>query len=451
MAQEFIPHSYQKEAINHIVSNKHAGLFLGTGLGKTSILLSAIRALKHKREIDRVLIVAPLRVCHLVWPNEIKKWEQFNSLTIEVAHGKNREKAFQSKADIVVINPDGLSAMAAMVGSKKFTFRDKNWMLIVDESSNFKNPKTSRFKTLKRALGVFGRTVIATATPAPNGLLQLWSQVYLLDKGERLEKNFTAFRNRYFYQSDYMGYTYSPHDWTEKAIYEKIKDIVIHKSSNELDLPERLDNFIPVELDLKAQKLYKTMKKEMVIELEDSEITAVTAAVVVNKLKQISNGGIYNEEGESIVIHNEKTKAIEEIVESLGGKPLMVFYEYKHDLERLRKAFPQAKILGEEFEPTEKLVEDWNNDQVPVFLIQVQRGSHGLNLQGGSCTDVVWYSIPYDLELYIQACGRVHRQGVKNTVIIHHIVCQETIDEKIIGLLKNKTKLQDKLLESLLV
>ena len=449
MTQTFKPHSYQQDAVDHIIENPNAGLFLPMGLGKTASTLSAIRKLKHEGEIDRVLIIAPIRVAYLVWPLEVKKWANFENLSVEVCHGKNRAKALNSDSDIVVINPEGLQWLARYMGSKAFTFKGKKWMLVVDESSNFKNARSVRFKILKKLIHNFCRRIIMTGTPAPNGLLQLWSQIFLLDQGERLGKNFTGYRNRYFYAGDYMGYTYALHDWAEEAIYKKIDDIVIHKSTDELDLPDRIDNIIPIELDSKASKLYKQMKRDMMFELQDETVTAVNAGVVVNKLKQISNGGIYNEEGEAIAIHDEKTKACQEIVDSLAGRPCLIFYEYKHDLTRLKNAFPLASVLGDDTD-LEQLVSDWNEGKIPILLIQVARGAHGLNLQGGDCHDVVWYSLPYDLELYLQACGRVHRQGVKNSVTIHHLVGQDTIDERIIEVIRDKTKVQDKLLENLL-
>lgn len=450
MTKIFNPHDYQKDAIDFILDKEQAGLFVPVGLGKTACSLSAIKKLKHQNKIDRVLIIAPLRVCYLVWPKEIEKWENFNGLTISIAHGKNREKALNSNSDIVVINPDGLQFLARTIGSKKFTFKGKRWMLIVDESSNFKNSSSARFKLLKRMTYNFERKIILTATPAPNGLLQLWSQVFVLDDGERLGKSFSAYRSRYFYQSDYMGYIYAPYDWAEDKIYEKINDLIMHKSSDELDLPERIDNFIPVDIGDKARVFYEKMKKDMMIQLGDKLVTAVNAAVVAGKLKQIANGGIYDEDGNTLDIHDEKTKAVKEIVESLAGRPLLVFYEYNHDLSRLKKAFPSARVLGNKAEDLDSLVNDWNNSLIPILLIQVASGSHGLNLQGSDCHDVVWYSLPYDRELYVQACGRVHRQGVKNSVTIHHIVGQKTIDERIVDVLKNKEKVETDLLMALL-
>jgi SNF2 family DNA or RNA helicase len=448
--KNFQPHNYQQDAINHIINNPYAGLFLPMGLGKTASVLSAIKAIKAKGEIDRFLIIAPIRVCKLVWPLEIQKWADFNALTISIAHGKNKKEALESGSDILLINPEGLPWLARTILNKEFTFKGKRWMLIVDESSNFKNATSQRFKILKKLLDNFQRRVILTGTPAPNGLMQLWSQLFLLDKGKRLGKSFSDYKRRYFYQADYMGYVWEPHDWSEDAIYKKVNDIVVHKSVNELDLPERIDNYIEFELKEEWQFLYNKMKKDMIIQLKDQEFVSVNAAVVVNKLKQICNGGLYNEDGDIVHIHDQKTEVCQEIVNSLGGKPCLIFYEYEHDLKRLKNTFKNAKVLGQSEECLEELINKWNQNRILILLVQVSRGSHGLNLQDADCHDVIWYSLPYDLELYLQACARVHRQGVKHPVKIHHIVTKGTIDEKIINVLNNKNKTQNRLLENLI-
>ena len=324
------------------------------------------------------------------------------------------------------------------------------WWLIVDESSNFKNGRSQRFKILKKMLKLFWRRTILTGTPAPNGLINLWSQLYILDQGTRLGNYITTFRNEYFYPAGYLGYDYRLQDEADQRIYDKIDDIIMHKGSEELDLPPRIDNYIPVVLPPDAREAYNDMKRYYIAEFKDMESVAVNAAVATGKLKQMSNGGLYDEEKNSVVIHNEKTMAVRELIEGLEGKPLMLFYEYNHDLERIRKEFGDVPAMGEgSTKKTIKLVNDWNKGRVPIVALHPASAGHGLNLQDSNCSDICWYSIPFDLELYIQAVARVWRQGVKNTVMIHHIVTENSIDARILRILDGKMNVQDALLEEL--
>jgi SNF2 family DNA or RNA helicase len=440
---------------------------MSPGLGKTAIVLSAYKILRKKRMVDKVLVIAPLRVCHLVWPFEVSKWSNFKGISVGVLHGSKKEKVLKEDHDIYCINPAGLKWLEKMIkqgflkDNLKWKWLEKmikqgflkdnlKWWLVVDESSNFKNGRSQRFKILKKMLKLFWRRTILTGTPAPNGLINLWSQVYILDLGTRLGAYITAFRNEYFYPSGYLGYDYRLQDEADQRIYNQIDDIIMHKGSDELDLPPRIDNYISVELPPDASETYNDMKRHFIAEFKDDEVIAVNAAVKTGKLKQIANGGLYNENKESIIIHNEKTTAVQELIEGLEGKPLMLFYEYNHDLERIRKAFGDIPALGENnTKKTIKLVNDWNRGRIPIIALHPASAGHGLNLQDSDCSDICWYSIPFDLELYIQAIARVHRQGVRNTVMIHHIVAVNTIDSRILRILDGKMNVQDALLEEL--
>ena len=446
-ARLFRPHEYQKEAINWIIRHPVSGLFLSPGLGKTSSVLMAFRLLKHENHINKMLVVAPLRVAHFVWPAEIKKWSQFNNMSIGVLHGKDKNKVFEEDHDIYVVNPDGLQWLSSRVAKSKWDL-SKKWMLAIDESSNFKNSRSQRFKTLKALAKTVKRKTILTGSPAPNGLINLWSQIFLLDSGDRLGKFVTAFRNNYFYPSGFMGYAYKIQPGGEKRIYSVIEDIVMHKGNEELDLPEKLNNTIEVHLPPSVQKLYNDMKRDFVIQLNEEDNVAVNAAVLSGKLKQIANGGLYNAEHEVIPLHEAKTEVVQSIASELDGRPLLVMYEYLHDLARLQAVFPSAPRLGGgiAIDEANRVVNKWNLGETPVLLLHPASAGHGLNLQGGGCHDVAWYSITFDLELYEQANARVHRQGVKNQVTIHHLVAQGTIDERVMKALKSKTKVQTALL-----
>ena len=443
----FEPHDYQQDGINWILSHQGAGLFLPPGLGKTSITLSAIDVLKQANEIDRVLIIAPLRVCYMVWRQEVDKWDF--PFTIGLLHGKDKDTVVRQKHDIYLINPEGINWL---VHSHMQLFSKYKFMLVCDESTLFKNHSSLRFKMLKHILPMFKRKLILTGTPAPNGLLQLWPQIFILDGGKRLGKNISAFRRQWFIPN-YDKFGYIMRDGADDQIYTAINDIVMHKSTDELELPEKLYNTILVQLPTTALKLYKEIKNDFISQIEDETlITAMNAASQASKLKQIANGMLYNDDKEGVNIHDEKLSAIEELVDSLGGRPLLVVYEFNHDLHKLQSTFKNAPRIGGGVtgKELESIVERWNKGQLPVLLIQPKAGGHGLNMQDGGCHDIVWYSITFDLELYEQVNARVHRQGVKNTVTIHHIVAESTVDKKIMRVLEGKAKLQDALLDSLL-
>jgi len=439
-------HKYQEDARNWILAHSSTGLFLPPGLGKTLISLSAVEIILKHTNIDRVLVIAPLRVAHLVWPNEIKKWDF--DFSIGILHGKDKDTIIRQKHDIYVINPEGLKWL---FNNHTRLFEKYNFMLICDESTLFKNYSSQRFKLLKSHLKLFTRRVILTGTPAPNGLLQLWSQIYILDFGKRLGTGITKYRNKWF-TKDYSGFGYNMMEGADTDIYRSIDDIVMHKSNDELNLPEILYNTINVELPAHAMKAYKEMRETFIVELKDEqEISAVNAAAKASKLKQIANGTIYDDDRIAIEIHEEKLNATEELVSSLAGRPLLIVYEFLHDLKRLKELFKAPHIgSGVAGDELREIINQWNNGEIPVLLIQPQAGGHGLNLQDGGCHDVLHYSITFDLELYTQVNARVHRQGVKNSVTIHHLVADGTVDQKVMGVLEGKANLQNELLEYLI-
>lgn len=437
-------HDYQKDGVHWILSHNSSGLFLPPGLGKSLITLSAIEILKTAKHVDRVLIVAPLRVIYMVWPQEVKKWG-FN-FSVGILHGSDKDSIVRKKHDIYLINPEGLKWLLT---NHAQLFTKFDFMLVCDESTLFKNYASQRFKTLKNYLHLFRRRVILTGTPAPNGLLQLWSQIFILDKGKRLGKNISTYRRKWF-RPDYTGFGYELNEGADNQIYAAIDDLVMHKSHNELNLPERINNTIEVKLDKLVMTNYKMMKDTYTIELEDSDeaIFALNAATKGMKLKQIANGMLYDNDKQPVFIHQSKLNAAEELVESLAGSPLMIVYEYLHDLKVLQDTFNAPHIgggiAGKELD---MIVTDWNKGKIPVLLYQCSAASHGLNLQDGGCSDVLWYSLTFDLEAYEQVNKRVHRQGVKNSVTIHHLIAKGTIDEKVMSVLNGKSELQNSLLE----
>lgn len=438
-------HDYQKDALNWILSHNTSGLFLPPGLGKTLITLSAIDILKISKTIDRVIIVAPLRVIYMVWRQEAEKWG-FN-FSFGLLHGPDKDSVIRQKHDIYLINPEGLKWL--FTNHLPFFHKNLSYMLVCDESTLFKNHSSQRFKLLKKQLLLFRRRLVLTGTPAPNGLLQLWSQIFLLDRGKRLGNGITEYRRRWF-TPDYNGFGYELREGADTEIYKAIDDLVMHKSHNELNLPERLNNVIEVELSKQVMVSYKAMKDTFAAELEDveDEVFALNAAAKAMKLKQIANGMVYDNDKQPVFVHYEKLTAAEELVESLAGSPLMIVYEYLHDLKVLKDAFNAPHIGGGvSGKELDKIVTDWNKGKIPVLLYQCSAASHGLNLQDGGCSDVLWYSLTFDLEAYEQVNKRVHRQGVKNSVTIHHLVAKKTVDEKILTVLEQKNQLQNSLLE----
>lgn len=437
----FTPHPYQRYAIDRIVEDEKIALFLDMGLGKTSITLTAIDELMYNRyAVQRVLIIAPKRVAEDTWAREVSKWDHLKHLRVSVVLGseKARIKALATDADIYTINRENTEWLCEWYGS--------SWpfdMVVIDELSSFKSPSSRRFKALRKLIPFVKRVVGLTGTPAPNGLLDLWSQVYLLDQGERLGRTVTDYRNRFFVPGRIMNnivLSYVPKVGAEDKIHQRISDIAISmKAKDWLALPERIDNIISVKLPFEVLKRFKTFKREKIL---TEEITAANAAVLANKLLQFSNGAIYDDNKKVEVLHDCKLDALGDLIEASNGKPILVFYAFKHDRERIMARY-QARHLD-----TAKDILDWNNGDVPLLLAHPASAGHGINLQDGGST-IVWYQIPYSLELYEQANARLHRQGQKQTVIVHHLVCDDTFDRSVLDLIGRKEDRQEKLLEAL--
>lgn len=443
---KFNPYPYQDFTINRILEQPQAGLFLDMGMGKTVCTLTAIDQLLYDTfEIQKVLVIAPLRVADDTWVREVDKWDHLKHLVVAKVLGseKKRIEALSTKADIYVINRENVPWLVDYY-KLKWPFDT----VVIDELSSFKSPKAQRFKALKKVRPMFKRIIGLTGTPAPNTLLDLWPQVYLLDMGERLGKTITGYKDRYFEPDKRNGYTIF--SWrlkmgAEEAIHNKINDLCVSLQAKDyLSLPPRIDNFIQIDIGTKAMKKYLEFEKERVLELEGEDITAGTAAVVANKLLQIANGCIYDEEGGVHEIHEAKVEALKEILENENGKPVLVFYNFKHDYDTLMNHF--SKLEPRTLETADD-IKDWNEGKIKMVLAHPASVGHGLNLQAGG-NIIIWYGLTWSLELYQQANARLHRQGQTNNVIIHHLVAQNTIDEQVVKALKNKDKNQSVLLEA---
>lgn len=440
---KYKPHSYQEYAIRYIETHPISALLIDMGLGKTSITLTAIRNLLFDSfEVRKVLVIAPLRVAKNTWTDEIKKWEHLNTLTYSLIIGNENERlsALNEKADIYIINRENVDWLVNKSGYK-FDFD----MVVIDELSSFKNHQSKRFKSLMKVRPLVNRIVGLTGTPSSNGLMDLFAEFKILDMGKRLGYFIGQYRNTYFKPDKMNGpivYSYKPLPNAENAIYEKISDITVSMKANEyLKMPELVTSNCVVELSDNEKKQYDEMKKSLVLEITDGEITAANAASLSNKLCQLSNGAIYDDEQNIVEIHDRKLDALEDIIESMNGKPLLVAYWYRHDLERIKSRFSVREIK------TSEDISDWNKGEIPVALIHPASAGHGLNLQNGGST-LVWFGLTWSLELYQQTNARLYRQGQKNTVVIQHIITKGTIDEQILKALQKKNKTQADLIDA---
>lgn len=440
---KYKPHSYQEYAIRYIETHPISALLIDMGLGKTSITLTAIRNLLFDSfEVRKVLVIAPLRVAKNTWTDEIKKWEHLNTLTYSLIIGNENERlsALNEKADIYIINRENVDWLVNKSGYK-FDFD----MVVIDELSSFKNHQSKRFKSLMKVRPLVNRIVGLTGTPSSNGLMDLFAEFKILDMGKRLGYFIGQYRNTYFKPDKMNGpivYSYKPLPNAENAIYEKISDITVSMKANEyLKMPELVTSNCVVELSDNEKKQYDEMKKSLVLEITDGEITAANAASLSNKLCQLSNGAIYDDEQNIVEIHDRKLDALEDIIESMNGKPLLVAYWYRHDLERIKSRFSVREIK------TSEDISDWNKGEIPVALIHPASAGHGLNLQNVGST-LVWFGLTWSLELYQQTNARLYRQGQKNTVVIQHIITKGTIDKQILKALKKKNKTQSDLIDA---
>lgn len=455
--KRFVPHAYQRYCINRVLTDDAIGLLLDMGLGKTVITLTAINDLKYNRfAVRRALIIAPKKVAEATWTTEAAKWEHLKHLRVIPVLGtaQQRIRALNTPGDVWVISRDNIAWLVE--------YYRNAWpfdMVVGDELSSFKNHQAKRFKVLTWVRPHIKRFVGLTGTPAPNGLMDLWAQIFLLDQGKRLERKITHYREKYFVPN-YNGHGYSPKPGAEEKIHDLIADICISmKAEDYLELPDCITNVIPVVLDSKAKALYKQMERDLLLEIEGTEITATTAAALTGKLLQLCNGEIYYEETDadelgniktvrkSKHVHDCKIEAFLELIEQLNGKPALVFYSLQTDLVRIQKALSGSGLRVRELKTPQDQI-DWNDGKIDVLLTHPASAAYGLNLQDGG-NHVVWFGLNWSLELYQQANKRLHRQGQKQKVILHHLVVQGGADEDVMAALEDKASTQDRLLRAL--
>lgn len=445
-------HDYQVKAVDMIVNNFNCGLFLDCGLGKTVSTLTAIQELREIGFIDKVLIIAPKKVAQVTWKDEINNWEHLKGLRISVIDGTaaQRRAAMMADADIYTVSRDNVVWLVVEHGGVKLPYD----MVVIDELSSFKNYASKRFKALRRVRKFIPRVVGLTGTPAPNGLIDLWAQMFLVDEGKRLGKTITSYRDRFFtagrrngdivYQWDLK----SPAEETEQKISDLIKDICISMSAEDyLKMPDKLMYYDRVKLSDKDFKAYKTFEREQVLEFIESgeTITAASAAALSNKLQQFANGAMYDADRKVLQLHDEKIEKLKELVEAANGQPVLIAYTFKHDLDNIMEALKEYKPV--KLEKPEQIA-DWNAGKINVLVTHPASAGHGLNLQKGGHI-MIWYGLTWALELYQQFNARLYRQGQKKPVSIHHIIATDTVDEKIIKSLDGKDTTQRSLMDAI--
>ena len=439
---KFIPHDYQQYAIDFIESHPTAAVLLDMGLGKTVITLTALNDLLFDRfEISRVLVIAPLRVARNTWPQEIGKWEHLNHIRYSVAVGTEKERlqALRQQASLYIINRENVPWL---VEKTDFSYD----AIVIDELSSFKNWSSKRFKALMQVRPLAKRVIGLTGTPSGNGLMDLFAEFKVLDMGQRLGRFITKYRQDYFTPDKRNGqvvFSYAPLPGAEERIYEKIADITISmKATDHLKMPELIESEYSVTMSDSERKMYAEMYEQLVLQLKGDEVTAANAGVLSGKLAQMANGAVYTDDGTALHIHDRKLDALEDIIESMNGKPLLVAYWFRHDAERIEKRVPCVRL------DTDEAIARWNRGEIPVALIHPASAGHGLNLQSGGST-LVWFGITWSLELYQQTVARLYRQGQNsNTVVVRHIIAEGTIDERILRALKRKDKTQTALIEA---
>lgn len=445
----WIPEPYQERGVGFVLQSGACGLFLDPGLGKTSIILAATKILKDRKIAGPVLVIAPLRVCYLVWPKERDKWSNFHDLSIEILHGSKKGAALRRNADIYVINPEGLPWLYNSVNRR---FVKKMNMLVIDESTKFKRTTTKRFRLLRKELGQFKRRYILTGTPAPNGLIDLFGQIYILDAGLALGRYITHFREEYCFQ-DFDGYSYNLRKGAAEKIQEKIRPITMRmKAEDYVKMPELVNKTINVELPAKARRQYWELEKLFITQIADEEITAMNAGASSTKLRQLANGGIYGEDKDTFIrVHEEKVEALWDLVDSLQGQPLLVGYNFRHDVWHNKDKNKDLEYIGGGVsqKKADALIMSFNAGSLPVLFVHPQSVGHGINLQGVA-QHVAIFGGMWDLELYDQLIRRVRRRGNPNEhVFVHHILALDTIDQVMMKALGAKDRTQQGLLNAL--
>ena len=446
---KYHPHKYQTYASEFIKSHDEAAVFLDCGLGKTSITLTALNDLMFDSfEFNKVLIIAPLRVAKVSWPDELKKWDHLSFLNYSLVVGTEKERieALNKKADLYIINRENVEWLI-----EKSNYRFDFDCIVIDELSSFKNYRSKRVKSLLKVRPRVKRIIGLTGSPAGNGLMDLWAEFRVLDMGKRLGRFITNYRNDYFMpdkRNNEVIFSYKPLPGAEDAIYKKISDMTISmKSTDYLDMPELISNEYKVYLSDKEIKTYKEFKNQYVMELFDKEITAANAASLTNRLSQLANGAIYDDDKDITYFHDKKLDALEDLIEAANGKPVLVSYWFKHDLERIKTRLDKLKIAYEVISSVDS-IRHWNEGLLQVGLINPASCGHGVNLQEGGST-IIWFGLTWSLELYEQTIARLWRQGQKSrTVVVEHIVAADTVDESILKALKTKDKTQSALIEA---
>lgn len=450
---KFTPYTYQQYTIQFIIAHMTALLFLDLGLGKTICTLMAIKELMYDRfEVSKVLIIAPLRVARNTWPEEVKKWDEVYDIRLSIMVGdpSTRKAAFYTDADIYVINRENVKWLVDWLEA-----HHKPWpfdMVVIDELSSFKNHKSQRYKALRRVRPFIKRMVGLTGTPASNGLMDLWAEVGIVDGFQRFGRFIGRFRESYFQPGDMNPYTGIVYNYTllpgaEEKIYDKISDITISmKAKDYLHLPEVIKTTHKVEMDESERKVYDDLRKDLITTVGDEDVTASNAAVLSGKLLQLANGALYSDDGRVLTIHDRKLDMLCDLVEQANGQSVLVAYWYKHDHDRIVK-----RLQKEGYQPRDlkssKDISDWNNGAIQVGLISPASAGHGLNLQDGGHI-LIWYSMIWSLEMYQQTNGRLNRQGQKQVVTIHHIICKDTVDEDVVDALEHKDVTQEKLINA---
>lgn len=445
---KYTPHDYQDYATKFILDHPIAAVFLDMGLGKSIITLTALFDLcLDSFQIRKVLVIAPLRVARDTWPAEIRKWDHLKGLSWSLAVGSEveRKAALRQRAFVYIINRENVQWLVEESGLP-FDYD----MVVIDELSSFKSYQAKRFRSLLKVRPQVKRIVGLTGTPSSNGLMDLWAEFRLLDMGERLGRFITGYRTRFFVpdkRNAQVVFSYKPIPGAEDAIYRQISDITISmKAVDHLQMPDCVFNEVKVALSPKEKLVYDSMKSDLVVSLGDAEIDAGNAAALSNKLSQMANGAVYGEDKRVVSIHDRKLDSLEDLIEGANGKPVLVAYWFKHDLERIKERLHKLHIPFSTLDSSTS-IERWNRGELPVALIHPASAGHGLNLQAGGST-LVWFGLTWSLELYQQANARLWRQGQKDTVVIHHIITEGTIDERILAALGKKEKTQSALIEA---
>jgi len=457
MSDTFTPHAYQEKAIQFLVENAEAGLFLSPGLGKTSITLAAFKVLREVGFVDKMLVIAPLRPCYTVWPKEVKKWKDFSKFSVGVLHGAKKDKILREDHDIYVVNPEGLRWLFSEISKVfgRFPFQH----LVVDESSRFKHCNTQRFKTLKPHLPKFKRRTILTGSPAANSLLDIFGQMYVMDIGKTFGPYITHFRNEFFFQTGYGGYEWRLKPKAETAIHQRIAPRVLRMSDKDyLKMPKLIFRDIEIELPPKARAIYDQMENALRLDFEEGRVVASNSAVATMKCRQIANGGIYLDPNgmESRgwqQIHEAKSEALEDLIEELEGQPALIAYDFLHDLERIRKVTGKTTphIGGGGVKPKDfpKLIEQWAQGDIPALIGNPQSMAHGVDGLQAAGDAIIWYSLTWNYEEYDQFIRRLYRQGRKKPLFVWRIIAKDTVDEAIVKALETKEGGQNVLFKAL--